>query len=211
MSKPTSERAAKKSAGTGGNSAGNSVPASAQLRSEGQRLLLALDDSLATVAKVACVGSRTTVKRWRDGSRQPESEQRRHLKRAYGIPLEAWDCAPAKEDAKELDGDEVDQGGALAAEVPASSAAHFLELMQEVRAARTGTNLAPLERLRAIEREGSLRTQYERARGADLAIEERIVREHPHWHRFEEVVLKALAPWPDAARAVVEAIEKAGI
>ena len=41
-------------------------------------------------------------------------------------------------------------------------------------------------------------------------LEDRIVHEHPAWHRLRAAMLAALEPYPDAARAMAEAITEAG-
>jgi hypothetical protein len=193
----------KKSNGTPRNGARNaSVP-----RSEGHRLLLEVPDSLATVARAAGVG-KTSAHRWISGESVPEPEARRNLKKAYGIPVEAWDqAAQAPQAVASTDApDETAPRAQL--EVPTSSAVHFFDLMTEVRRNRLEAGLSPSERLKAIEREGALRSQYERARGADRTTEELIVREHPHWARFEETLMRVLSQHPAVMREVAEALEK---
>lgn len=206
---PTSK--AEKNAGTAGNGAGNGSGPAFPIRTEGQRLLLACGDSVATVARAAGVGSKATVHRWKTGERIPEGEHRRNLKRAYGIPVEAWDCEPEAGDVDGVSEPEAPRSSVPVAEkVPASSADHFLELMQEARAVRVSSKgISALERLRSIEREGALRTQYERARAGERASEGQIIQNHPNWSRFEEKLLKALLTYPDAARAVADVLESA--
>jgi transcriptional regulator with XRE-family HTH domain len=195
----------KKSAGTPRNGHRNASLA----RSEGHRQLLGVPDSMATVARAGGVG-KTSVHRWLSGESGPDAEARRNLKKAYKIPVESWDQAPRPEPAVEPDREVSASDSAPHAqlEVPSSSAVHFLDLMTEVRRNRIEGGLSPSERLKAIEREGALRAQYERAKGSDRITEELIVREHPHWARFEETLIRALSKYPDAMREVAEALEK---
>lgn len=63
------------------------------IRTEGQRLLLAVERKLAEIG--AAVGaSSPAVCLWRDGQRSPGTEQRRALEEAFGIPAEAWERVP---------------------------------------------------------------------------------------------------------------------
>jgi hypothetical protein len=207
MSQKASTSSLKKSAGTDRNSERN-VSAQSVPRSEGHRLLLAITDSMAVVARAAGAG-KTSVHRWRSGER-PDESARRNLAKAYGIAVESWEQAPAAvpvaQAANDIGGAAMDAPAPI--DVPESSAAHFLDLMTQVRRDRINGNLSPSERLKALEREGALRAQYERAKAADRATEELIVREHPHWARFEEELMRVLSKYPDAMREVAEAMER---
>lgn len=175
---------------------------------EGQRLLLLVTDSLSVVGGVAGSVSRETVRRWRYGERVPEEGSRKCLKTAYGIPVEAWDQAP-RPPAPELAplGPADDTEPPLTVEVPSSSADHFFSLMAEVRRNRAVGRLSSSERERSIEREGSLRAQYDRALAADKSTEALVVLEHPRWARFEEALMRSLSSFPEAMRQVKEALE----
>lgn len=128
--------------------------------------------------------------------------------RAYGIPVEAWDQAPHAQAGEEPEAPANENAPRAQLEVPSSSAVHFFDLMTEVRRNRIDGNLSASERLKAIEREGALRAQYERAKGADRATEALIVREHPHWARFEETAMRVLSKFPEVMREFAEAMDK---
>lgn len=191
----------KKSTGTPRNTARDAVPP----RSEGMRLLLAVKDSLAVISRAAGAG-RTSVHRWLSGEGLPDEQARKKLCSAYAIPVDAWERSPSSNAAESEPAS--DPVARSIVDVPSSSAMHFFDLMTEVKRTRIEGNLSSSEVLKAIEREGALRAQYERAKGADRATEELIVRDHPHWARFEEELMKVLSRHPDVMREVAEVMEK---
>lgn len=59
------------------------------MRSEGSRLLGALDVTQRDIARRVGAG-RATVARWASGQCVPSGSNREALRRAFGIPVDAW-------------------------------------------------------------------------------------------------------------------------
>jgi hypothetical protein len=80
-----------------------------------------------------------------------------------------------------------------------------------IRAARSRPDVGATELARLMASEGTLIeriARLEAQRRAEIELlESRIVREHPAWQRLRDAVLDALRPFPDAARAVLTAVQ----
>lgn len=160
-------------------------------------------DSLGVVARAAGAG-KTSVHRWFNGTGLPEQDARRKLRAAYGIPVEAWEQAPARRKQELAIEPEED----VDADVPANTAAHLLELMRDIRRIKRG--LSPSEQVKATKDEGSLRSQYERALDKVARDWDRVIRESPQWIAFTDALMRALDKHPDAKTDVLEVLERMG-
>lgn len=167
-------------------------------------MLMEVPDSLAVVARAAGAG-RTSVHRWLAGTGLPESEARRKLRKAYEIPIESWEQSPRQPERVQ---EPVDTDDELEVDAPANSAAHFLELIRDIR--RIKRELSPSEQLKAIKDEGALRSLYERALSQTAREWDRTIRESPQWQRFEDAIVRALSDFPEARAAVLDALERMG-
>lgn len=145
--------------------------------------------------------SAQSISDWRLGRAIPSPNIRTRIHTTYGIPPRAWGM-PA---------------GAPSAAIVASNdtapelMAHCVELLSALRADRREPGIGAAVRLRIAATEARLlqiRQQFEAK--AELA-EDRYVREHPAWRRARALVVDALRDHPAAAKAVVRALERAGV
>jgi transcriptional regulator with XRE-family HTH domain len=177
------------------------------VRSEGQRLLLAVTGTLAEIAEAVGCRSRQTVLDWRDGRKVPAAAMRARLFSVYGIQTETWSHRPTALGAV--------VGAALAAldepeEEDAGSAPSTLEdcmtLLKSIRDQRNNKALLPSEIIKLTDSEGRLLALRARLEKDEEMLEDRIVREHPTWQMIKRRIVKVLVEFPDAARAVARAL-----
>jgi hypothetical protein len=176
------------------------VLANTVIRSEGQRMLIAVTGTLAAIG--AEVGAKANmVFTWKTGSKVPSANARARMQEAFGIPARAWSVLP---------GGTLSEDPATAALQPGAAAPSTLEdclaLLSVIRRDRQQAGLMPGERVRLAGAEAqilALRAKLEQA--AELA-ESRYVVQHPAWLRLRRAIVVALEPFPDAAKAVVTCI-----
>lgn len=169
------------------------------LRSEGQRMLLHVSGSLLAIAKAIGVKSPQTVLKWRNGVATPHPEVRAQMQIVLGIPIQAWTHRPAEQQRDEPQLDE---------QPVQSSLDECMDLLSVIRRDRNQPNLLPGERSKLVDAEARiLKLRSDLELRAELS-EDRYVREHPAWLRIRNEVARALAPFPDAARAVADALER---
>jgi transcriptional regulator with XRE-family HTH domain len=172
------------------------------LRTEGQRMLLHVSGSLLNIGKAIGVKSPQTVLRWRNGDRIPTPEIRAKMQIAFGIPIQAWTKHPAtKETDPEPD----------VATLPQTSLAECMELLTVIRKDRMQPNLLPGERSKLVDAEARiLKLRADLEMRQELS-EDRYVREHPGWLRVRNEISRTLMAFPEAARAVAEALERLSV
>lgn len=181
---------------------------------EGQRLLLTLGVKRSEIAD-ACGVSGPLVSQWRSGKKRPSAAGRRALEETFGIPASAWDLAPGTQVTPSVP----PEGNRGPAPIPApisapSSAAGRLttlegvnreiDLLEQMRE----ENLMPSERIKLSDTAGkfyAIRARIEK--DAEL-YEDRVVKAAPFWRRTRAAILEAVRPFPDAARAIAEALEE---
>lgn len=172
---------------------------------EGQRLLLLVPDSLATIAdEVGC--SKPLAGFWRQGKNLPSPDFRAKLERAYRIPRAAWDRKPAgaelDEDDEELDDEDEDEED----NEPTPDYGTLADTLEQIRAikdelARGGLTDAVRARYRdTLVRQLRLKASIER----DHVQAEKLFLKGPRWRAFRERLRTALRAHP-AALADVEA------
>jgi hypothetical protein len=135
--------------------------------------------------------------------RLPGVKARDQLKQLFGILPRMWDLEPGSEIPTDLTamntvGDELGEDD--------DTLDIAKRQLLEVREALQAPGLADATRLKLLDTSAKLlvlRSRLERERELQ---EDRIVREHPEWKRLKTLILKALAPYPEAAAAVAEAI-----
>ena len=180
-------------------------PRPVEPKTEGQRQLVETGGGEAEIAaRVGCGAA--VVGHWRRGRRVPGEAHRRKLELLFGIPARAWDVAPgalpAPGPAAAPPGDPaapLDDAGTL--EI---AKAQIDAILKELEKADTLTDGAAAKLRDTLAKLLALRARLERDR--DLQ-EDRLVREHPEWARTKARILDALRPFPEAARAVAEALE----
>jgi len=169
------------------------------LRSEGQRMLLHVSGSLLAIGQAVGVKSPQTVLKWRNGVSVPGPEVRAQMQVALGIPIQAWLRRPTEDKADEAQLDELPVQ---------SSLDECLDLLLVIRRDRNQPNLLPGERSKLVDAEARiLKLRSDLELRAELS-EDRYVREHPAWLRVRNELARVLAPFPDAARAVADALER---
>ncbi|MBZ0120873.1 MAG: hypothetical protein K8H88_28015 [Sandaracinaceae bacterium] len=178
-------------------------PSGVHVRSEGQRLLQAVPASHAEIA--AALGTtKQAVSYWRRGNKTPDLANRLVLRDRYGIAPDAWEQLPSTAAA-----------GAPAAAAPpmpvrtgSETTLDEVELqLAQLHQIQAGSLIAS-ERVRLADAVGKLLALKARLERERELIEDRIVREHPVWKRIRERLTATLRPFPDAARAVAQALEE---
>ena len=198
------------------------------LRSEGQRLLLAVDASTSAIGRALDV-SAGLVSDWRNGRRFPGPEMKAALSNLYGIEPVAWSVrpgvataavaaavaeaeaapepfepiAPAVVSEPTLD-TAIVHGGAP------SSLQSCMELLAALRHDRAQPNLTPAARVKLSDAEARILALRARLEAAQELAEDRYVRQHPAWIKTKRAILAALEPYPEAAAAVVTALRGIG-
>jgi len=180
------------------------------VRSEGQRLLLAVKATLTEIQN-ACGASRQTVIDWRFGRATPNPAGRAALWNAYEIPAPSWGRLPAglvPPDAAPLAAAAPTNGHAAAAP---SSLDETAQLLGQIRRQLEATDILPSDRVRITDSyTRTLALQHRLQREADLT-EDRIIREHPTWVRIRAELARVLARYPAIADEVCTALDKLGV
>jgi hypothetical protein len=173
----------------------------AVIRSEGQRMLLAVVGTLEMIAQEIGCKSPQMVQAWRTGAKIPAPAARARMETAFGIPARAWSVRP---------------GGSLdpeppPAEAPTSTPSTLedcLALLTVIRRDRMQTGLLPSERVRLAGAEAQILNLRARLEQAAEFAEQRYVTQHPSWLKLKRAIVKALEPHPIAAKAVADVISK---
>lgn len=169
-------------------------------KSEGQRLLVASTDSHGDVAR-AVGASKQIVSCWRRGSKVPAPEARAKIEAAYGIPVTAWDRVPSSPGT----------AVAVAVQLPpdlskGSTLDEIVRAQQMIEGLFYDPSIAAIVRVKFVDPLAKILALKARVEREREFLEDRIVREHPEFARLTKALFEALRPWPDAVRAVREAI-----
>lgn len=184
--------------------AASNMPPPEQIRSEGQRMLLQVTGSLQAIAReISPTCSAQSVNEWRHGQRKPSAAFRPLIFAAFGIPVDAWVKRPLTESVP-LDAESDDE--------PSGTTLDDVQrLIAQVRKDRKMPNMLPSERVKLVSAEaGLLKLKADLEARAELS-EDRYVREHPAWLRARNVISATLKQYPEAARAVADALERLGL
>lgn len=167
-------------------------------------MLLHVSGSLQAIANEIGARSAQSVLDWRNGKRMPAIEARAAMASAFGIPIEAWSMLPAADGASSSATTVLQDPNAP---LPSTLDA-CMQLLQIIQRDRNSAGLLPAERVKLADAEARiLKLRAELERHAELS-EDRYVRDHPAWHRVRKAVAQALLPYPEAARAVADALER---
>lgn len=165
-------------------------------------MLLHVSGSLVNIGKAIGVKSPQTVLRWRNGERIPNAAIRAQMQIAFGIPIEAWTKLPATREAEPVPD---------VTELPHTSLQECLELLTVIRKDRSQPNLLPGERSKLVDAEARiLKLRADLEMRQELS-EDRYVREHPAWLRARNEISRVLMQFPEAARAVADALERLNV
>jgi hypothetical protein len=178
----------------------------AVLRSEGQRMFLAVTGTLQAIANEVGCKSPQTVANWREGTKDPSPQMRRALWETFGIPEHAWSRRPGASLETEAPPSALEVSQSEAPRGHPSTLEDCLALLSVIREDRMQRGLLPGERVKLADAEArilALRSRLEQA--AELS-EARYVLEHPAWLRVRRAILKALEAHPLVAKAVADAL-----
>ncbi len=180
-------------------------PKPPEVRTEGQRRLLEVEESDLEIS--AQLGTKKAiVGHWRRGRRLPGVGNRRKLELLYDIPLRAWDVTPGTEATETVT--EITTPAAIPRNHSANDT--LTMVLVQIEAIETDLRNAKLtdaskSKLRdTLTKLLSLRAKLEQNREL---LEDHVVREHPEWLRLKARMLEALKPYPDAAKAVADALD----
>lgn len=175
-------------------------------RTEGQRQLLALGTSGAELARQLEV-SKQTVSCWRSGEKLPGLPTRSALELACGIPVIAWEQAPAGQpEPPPTTPTQPDAAG------PISTRAEAIETYRSLseRKRQLPADTAEGERNKLDSLILSALTLLSRMDEREESSMERFLKS-AEWRRMRGVFVTALVPHPEAAKAVAEALTALGI
>lgn len=152
--------------------------------------------------------SDATIYAYRDGRRVPPKEEREIIHADWNGPApDEWDTlvtdgepprAPREPHAVEPATPEAAAGEA------AKLLARIRDLQDECEAAGTDAHDLP-QRIRMADTLAAAISKLGQLTGT--RVTERAILASPHWLQLEEALLEALAPWPDAMRAVATKLE----
>lgn len=174
----------------------------------GARALREVPGSLAELATaIGC--ARQSIADWRAGAKLPSEGSRARIRAAFGIDETAWDtladtpragrrtrplAAPVASAAAPRTGGRPDTVG------------RAIELLEQLRAERMVPGLPATARARFAAAETATLATLARLEERVEMREDRIVREHPMWQRWKATIARVLGRFPDAAKAVADAM-----
>lgn len=165
------------------------------IRSEGQRQLLEIDEMVSDIARRIGVDKRRLAD-WRSGRRTPPEDVRESFAGSYGIPVDSW--------SQWTPGEAPEKPGPYAGPVSTLDAVdrRLADLRRRRRRVSAESDLSKLDQTETQLLRLRAKIEHDRQ-----TLEYRIVREHPAFARATELLLAALAPYPEAAEAVAVALD----
>lgn len=209
----------------------------AEPRTEGQRLLRELPDSLRVIAeKLGC--SKPLVSQWRSGKKEPGSRFIKALHAEYEIPIDAWQRRAGS--AAETSGSAAETSAAAAeahevnypkipdsspepkpepaprpkrrrSKKPPQTLEHINELLEEVMSERALPDVDHRTRAKLIDQESKLIAIKARLERDQELLEDRVIRKHPTWVKARSALLRVLQPHPKIIEEVIDALEAVGL
>jgi len=176
------------------------------MRSVGSVAFRKLPGSSADLAQKFKV-SVATVDAWKSGRRKPQPAHRRAIARAGGPPAKAWDQEPEKPAPKQRSTPPAKALPTKATPEAARALADQLladarTLQAEIMAVEDGDLARKARLLRDLAR---VTTELGKLTGA-AQPNERAIRASPHWRALVDFLVETLEPWPDAMRALGQAL-----
>jgi hypothetical protein len=148
---------------------------------------------------------------------------RETLEREFGIPAASWERAPVDRPATATRAPKGDLPSrpdrALPAHAPQpttrpagrpSTLDEVTQLLEELDEDAAADGIMPSELARIRDTKTKALALKARIEAADALFEAQAILKHPSWRRIRGAMLDALRPFPDAARAVAEALQEAG-
>ena len=174
-----------------------------EIKSEGQRCLVELKLGPTHIAGDLGVNP-ATASRWLSGERQPKGSTLVKFHDLYGIDPELWRLEPGKVPAKPKPPRKREESEPK----PQSDLDEVEDALKRVREMQGMPGLTPSEKARLMGEETKLLALRTRMRRDNELLEDRVVRDHPLWFRIKRVMTEVLAPWPEAAEAVIAGLEE---
>lgn len=173
--------------------------------SEGCRQLRAATSGKSLQQICNAIGSKnkTQVNDILRGLHVPSPAMRGSIHAVYSIEPDAWSRAAANSvSSTALAAPPPDLGP------PPPTLQHCLEVLQSIRIARSDTGITGPERMKLADTETKILGLRARLEMQQELSEHRIVRAHPEWHRIKRLLARALKPYPNATKAVIEALQE---
>lgn len=146
---------------------------------------------------------RPQVTWWLSGERKPNEKRRDQIFAKFALKPEWWD-EPALSAVLPPR-----HGGSSSSASVKDRAERMLRMLdhvlEEVENDKTAT---PLEKIRTMQRATPTIQGLGKLTGESQEVSEQKIIRLPAWRRIEETIAEALTPWPKAARAVAEALQK---
>lgn len=204
----------------------------------GQQLLLRLSAPLGEIA-ASCGVTRAAVSQWRMGAAVPSVRCASLLEATHGIPSAAWrmrpdeagqpatppPALPAAPLPKHLTSRTPPPPASQPSEQPADEAParapvpqlpahatsldHVDAMIAQVVERMNDPRLTSREHASHLDQWRKLMGMRIQAEARAALMEDATIRAHPKWKRLKALIIDALLPFPDAARAVEAAIERA--
>jgi hypothetical protein len=174
---------------------------------QGATALAAVDTITATAAKLGC--STRQVSRWRSSQQLPDERSRETIERCYGIARGLWDrpvMAPSGGPADAPAAPEPHTPPSDAEAPPETAEARLRAQLERLRLQRQGATGRALVELEKLELQASRAL----ARAEGVELDGRKIAKSRAWQTVEEVIIKALEPFPDAMVAVARATQEHG-
>ena len=177
-------------------------------RSRGSVLLARVEAAQARKADAIGV-NRVTIARWETGATTPPDEFRGRLQELWGIPPSAWDEGPtASTGARPAAIVHEDELGAASMSVEGRVEEIERALDRLMRDLNADQDMSKRDRGTVLESATRMVTYLAKLKGT-YELGARLFK-LPVYVRWKALVVEALKPWPDAMRAVADALAKAG-
>jgi len=183
--------------------------------SEGQRIIAELGLSAGQLGTVADC-SRAGAQKWMNGTAVPNEERKRALEQKWPeLKRDTWSQPPKVSDAPTAQRPPRAESSLTAAHEETSPAefidartsakAHLAEIQRMMRDARKEERVGDVMKLMDLERRAIM--DLAKFSGELTATEESKLTETRRWQEIREIIVKAIVPYPDAAKAVMEALK----
>jgi len=145
------------------------------------------------------------VSRWLSGGAKPTTNLRQQIHQLGGPHPQLWDQVAGTPTPRKRRKKKAPAKATPAAVV--TEADHWLEHLRELRVRLSTAQLDVDKELRLLANVGKIFQTLGKLTGVGLTVSVRQIIDSPNWRLLETKILDALAPWPDALRAVADALD----
>lgn len=188
------------------------APKTKTIANLGQAKLLELKITLGALA-ACCEVSRAAAQSWRDGVKKPDTQNRSRIARRWPeLEEHLWDMRPASAaeaappprspPSVESSADEVDKDVKTLAR---DHLAHVRRLREDAAAGGKAG-----EHIKLLDLERKTIMDLAKFSGELTAADENKLTDTARWKQIRQRIAETLSPYPDAARAVVAALQELG-